>query len=58
VAATKAALTTGAQHALERSDRYVHAQPWQVVGVAATSGLLVGLFMGGRSRRLAPRDEE
>ena len=51
VAATKAAWNTRAQRALEQSDRYVHAQPWQLVGVAATSGLIVGLFMGARSRR-------
>ena len=53
VAATKAALTDRAQQALDRSERYVHAQPWQVVGIAATTGLLIGLFMGGQSRRLA-----
>jgi ElaB protein len=46
LAATKAALTTPALHALERSDHYVRAQPWQLVGVAATTGLLAGLFMG------------
>jgi ElaB/YqjD/DUF883 family membrane-anchored ribosome-binding protein len=53
VAATKAALTDRAQQALDRGDRYVHAQPWQVIGIAATTGLLVGLFMGGRLRRRA-----
>ena len=57
VAATKAAWSTRTQHALEQSDRYVHAQPWQLVGVAAASGLIVGLFMGARSRRFALRDE-
>jgi len=57
VAATKAALSTRARHALEQSDRYVHAQPWQLVGVAAASGLIVGLFMGARSRRFALRAE-
>jgi ElaB/YqjD/DUF883 family membrane-anchored ribosome-binding protein len=57
VAATKAAWSTRAQQALEQSDRYVHAQPWQLVGVAATSGLIVGLFMGARARRFALRHE-
>jgi hypothetical protein len=28
-----------------------------LVGVAATSGLIVGLFLGARSRRFALRDE-
>lgn len=53
VAATKAALTDRAQQALDRGGRYVHAHPWQVVGIAATTGLLIGLVMGGPSRRLA-----
>ena len=53
VAAIKAALTDRAQQALDRGERYVRAQPWQVVGIAATAGLLIGLFIGGPSRRLA-----
>jgi len=57
VAATKVALTDRAQQALDRSERYVHAQPWQVVGIAATTGLLIGLFMGGQWRRLARAGE-
>jgi ElaB/YqjD/DUF883 family membrane-anchored ribosome-binding protein len=57
VAATRAAWSTRAQHALEQGDRYVHAQPWQLVGIAAASGLIVGLFMGARARRFALRDE-
>ena len=52
-AATKAALTDRAQQALDRGGRYVHAHPWLVVGIAATTGLLIGLFMSGPSRRLA-----
>ena len=57
VAATKAALTARAKDALEQSDRHVRAQPWQLVGAAATTGVLVGLFIGGRSRRFALRDQ-
>ena len=53
VAAIKAALTVRAQQALDRGEHYVRAQPWLVVGIAATSGLLIGLFIGGPSRRLA-----
>jgi ElaB/YqjD/DUF883 family membrane-anchored ribosome-binding protein len=50
VVATKAALVTPAQNALQRADQYAHARAWQTVGVAATSGLLVGFIVGGRSR--------
>jgi ElaB protein len=57
VAAVKAALADRAQQALDRGDRYVHAQPWQVVGIAATTGMLIGLFLGRRSRRLARAGE-
>ena len=53
---TKAALTARAQDARERSDQYVRAQPWQLVGAAATTGVLVGLFIGSRSHHLALRD--
>jgi ElaB/YqjD/DUF883 family membrane-anchored ribosome-binding protein len=57
VAATKAALTDRAQQALDRGERYIHAQPWQAVGIAASTGLLIGLFVGGRWRRLARATE-
>jgi len=31
---------------LEAGDRYVHEQPWQAIGVAAISGLVLGLLLG------------
>jgi ElaB/YqjD/DUF883 family membrane-anchored ribosome-binding protein len=30
------------------SDRYVHEQPWQSVGIAAVGGLLVGFLIARR----------
>jgi ElaB/YqjD/DUF883 family membrane-anchored ribosome-binding protein len=57
VAAIKAALTDRARQALDRGERYVRAQPWQAVGIAATTELLIGLLIGGPSRRLARAGE-
>jgi ElaB/YqjD/DUF883 family membrane-anchored ribosome-binding protein len=37
--------TTAAAHA---TDDYVHENPWQAIGVAATVGLLVGLIISSR----------
>ena len=30
------------------SDRYVHEQPWQAIGVAAIAGVVIGLLLGRR----------
>ena len=53
VAATKRALVARvdrvrrqASDTVEASDRYVRAQPWQAIGVAAMSGVVVGLLLG------------
>jgi ElaB/YqjD/DUF883 family membrane-anchored ribosome-binding protein len=53
VAATKRALVTRvdqvrrqASNTVEASDRYVRAQPWQAIGVAAMSGVIIGLLLG------------
>jgi ElaB/YqjD/DUF883 family membrane-anchored ribosome-binding protein len=35
-----------AKEAFEASDRYVHEQPWQTVGIAAVTGLLIGCLVG------------
>lgn len=35
-----------AKDAFEASDRYVHEQPWQTVGIAAVTGLLIGCLVG------------
>jgi ElaB/YqjD/DUF883 family membrane-anchored ribosome-binding protein len=55
VAATKGALAAQvylvrrqANHTVEASDRYVREQPWQAIGVAAISGVVIGLLLGGR----------
>jgi ElaB protein len=55
IAATRRALADSArraQHqakeALEASDRYVRAQPWQTIGIAAVSGLFIGFLIGRR----------
>ena len=37
---------TRAKEAFEASDRYVHEQPWQTVGIAAVTGLLIGCLVG------------
>jgi len=37
---------TKAKEAFEASDRYVHEQPWQTIGIAATTGLLIGCLVG------------
>jgi ElaB/YqjD/DUF883 family membrane-anchored ribosome-binding protein len=37
---------TRAKDAFEASDRYVHEQPWQTVGIAAVTGLLIGCLVG------------
>jgi ElaB/YqjD/DUF883 family membrane-anchored ribosome-binding protein len=53
VAATKRALVARvdrvrrqASDTVEASDRYVRAQPWQAIGVAAISGVVIGLLLG------------
>jgi ElaB/YqjD/DUF883 family membrane-anchored ribosome-binding protein len=37
-----------AREALETTDEYVHANPWQAVGAGAVAGLVVGLWLGRR----------
>jgi len=55
VAKTRKALADGtdqvqrqAKAAMATSDRYVHEQPWQSIGIAAVGGLLVGFLLGRR----------
>lgn len=40
-----------AREAARVTDQYVHAHPWQSVGVAAAGGLLAGVFIGAWIRR-------
>ena len=35
-----------ARETFEASNRYVHEQPWQTIGIAAVTGLLVGCLVG------------
>lgn len=37
-----------AKEAFEASDRYVHKQPWQTVGIATATALLIGFLIGRR----------
>ena len=37
-----------AKAAMATSDRYVHEQPWQSIGIAAVAGLLLGFLVGRR----------
>lgn len=32
------------QHAVERSEKYIHTHPWGALGVSAAIGLLIGLL--------------
>ena len=38
--------TSRAKEAFEASDRYVREQPWQTVGIAAVTGVLIGCLVG------------
>lgn len=55
LATTRKALADGtdqvqrqAKAAMATSDRYVHEQPWQSVGIAAAVGVLMGFLIGRR----------
>ena len=55
VATTKKAISDGteqvqrqAKEAFEASDRYVRAQPWEAIGIAALAGLAIGFLVGRR----------
>lgn len=42
------AFTQKARAAAEETNRYVHANPWQSIGVAAAIGVIVGVLIGRR----------
>jgi ElaB/YqjD/DUF883 family membrane-anchored ribosome-binding protein len=55
IATAKKAIGEGADHvqrqardAMKASDRYVHEQPWQAIGIAALAGLAVGFLVSRR----------
>lgn len=37
-----------ARSAIDRGDRYVAAQPWQAMGIAAVAGLILGIVVARR----------
>lgn len=41
-------VTEGAKHAATTTDEYVHANPWQAIGIAAAAGALVGFLLARR----------
>ena len=41
-------ITVRARGAVRASDQYVHENPWQVLGIAAMSGFLIGYLLGRR----------
>lgn len=48
LAAVETEAVREAREAAAAADDYVHANPWQAVGVAAGVGLLLGLLIGRR----------
>lgn len=48
LADTQAALVVRAKAAAKATDVYVHENPWQAIGIAASVGLLIGFIMGRR----------
>ena len=51
-AARKAArVKTTARHAADRTDKFVHSNPWSVMGVAVAAGAAIAMLLGMRMRR-------
>ncbi len=48
MAETQAVLLDKTKAAAQAADNYVHDNPWQAVGIAASIGLVVGLVVGRR----------
>lgn len=48
VVTTRDAMVRQALCASGSTDRYVHRNPWTIVGLAAAAGLLVGALLGRR----------
>lgn len=48
LAETQGAAVEKIRHAGRATDDYVHANPWQSVGIAAGIGLLLGVIIGRR----------
>lgn len=48
LAEAQAAVSAKSRVAADATDEYVHAHPWEAVGVAAAAGLLVGMLLARR----------
>jgi len=46
--AAEAVLVDKTKAAVRATDEYVHANPWQAVGIGAAAGFLLGLALGRR----------
>ena len=44
---------TTARRAADRTDRFVHSNPWAVIGVAVVAGAAITMLAGTRTRRWA-----
>ena len=47
----QAALRTRSQVAIKATDEYIHAKPWQAVGIAAAVGMFTGAILRSRGAR-------
>ena len=42
---------TTARHAADSTDRFVHSNPWSVIGVAVAAGAAIAILMSARMHR-------
>ena len=42
---------TTARHAADSTDKFVHSNPWSVIGVAVAAGAAIAMLVGMRMRR-------
>lgn len=47
----QAAMRTRSQVAIKATDEYIHAKPWQAVGIAAAVGMFTGAILRSRGTR-------
>lgn len=46
-----ARVKTTARHAADRTDEFVHSNPWSALGVAVAAGAAITMLLGRRTRR-------
>jgi len=44
-------IKTTARHAADSTDKFVHSNPWSVIGVAVAAGAAIAMLVGMRMRR-------